>query len=362
MILILIFKLYSQSYIKGLIFYFSYYQYLIKCPELNTEVVRSDNDFYFLRDNLSKLYPKTVIPPLPHRSVFDNIKSEETNNIKMRDYQRFVNAVLENPLLRSSDIVEEFITKEQNEFNILKLKYKNLKQVVETKNFVTLSGELDATFYQKNFNLSTKYQKITEKKRGLLLKLNNSIKDVIYQMDLINTKWNNLMEIFQDLSLLYRSNDENLSIFSNFGEYCKSISNINTLEKNFLQIDVKEFFKYIRLEYDEVDKLFNDYKYAKINFEGCENNIISHKKNKSNNINNNEEVYKFELKQKELEKDNAKRLCCFLQNRTCEEYQRILELHKNRIKNIFSKICPNIIETYKKEYENLIKLINSFGN
>ena len=56
----------------------------------------------------------------------------------MRDYQRFVNAVLENPLLRSSDIVEEFITKEQNEFNILKLKYKNLKQVVETKNFVTL--------------------------------------------------------------------------------------------------------------------------------------------------------------------------------------------------------------------------------
>ena len=280
----------------------------------------------------------------------------------MRDYKRFINAILENPLLRSSDIVEEFITKEQNEFNILKLKYKNLKQIVETKNFVTLSGELDATFYQKNFTLSTKYQKIIEKKRALFVKLNNSIKDVIYQLDLINAKWNNLMEIFQDLSLLYRSNDENISIFSNFGEYCKTISNINTLEKYFLQKDVKEFFKYIRLEYDEVDKLFNDYKYAKINFEGCENNIISHKKNKSNNAKNNEEVYKFELQQKEREKDNAKRLCCFLQNRTCEEYQRVLDLHKKRIKNIFSKISPNLIETYKKEYENLIKLINSFGN
>ena len=86
---------------------------------------------------------------------------------------------------------------------------------------------------------------------------------------------NNLSEIFQDLSLLSRSNEENISIFSNFGEYCTTISNINTLEKNFLQKDVKEFFKYIRLEYDEVDKLFSDYKYAKINFEGCENNIIS---------------------------------------------------------------------------------------
>ena len=280
----------------------------------------------------------------------------------MRDYERFINAVLENPLLRSSEIVEEFITKEQNEFNILKLKYKNLKQVVETKNFVTLSGELDATFYQKNFTLSNKYQKIIEKKKALLIKLNNSIKDVVYQLELVNTKMNNLSEIFQDLSLLSRSNEENISIFSNFGEYCTTISNINTLEKNFLQKDVKEFFKYIRLEYDEVDKLFSDYKYAKINFEGCENNIISHKNNKQNNMYNNEDMYKFELEQKEKEKDNAKRLCCFLQNRTCEEYERILELHQNRVKKLFSKICPGIIETYKKEYENLIKLIISFGN
>ena len=290
------------------------------------------------------------------------MKSEETNSIKMRDYARFINAVLENPLLRSSEIVEEFITKEQNEFNILKLKYKNLKQVVETKNFVTLNGELDATFYQKNFTLSNKYQKIIEKKKALLIKLNNSIKDVVYQLELVNTKMNNLSEIFQDLSLLSRSNEENISIFSNFGEYCTTISNINTLEKNFLQKDVKEFFKYIRLEYDEVDKLFSDYKYAKINFEGCENNIISHKNNKQNNMYNNEDMYKFELEQKEKEKDNAKRLCCFLQNRTCEEYERILELHQNRVKKLFSKICPGIIETYKKEYENLIKLIISFGN
>jgi len=290
------------------------------------------------------------------------MKSEETNNIKMRDYEKFINAVLENPLLRSSEIVEEFITKEQNEFNILKLKYKNLKQVVETKNFVTLSGELDATFYQKNFTLSNKYQKIIEKKKALLIKLNNSIKDVVYQLELVNTKMNNLSEIFQDLSLLSRSNEENISIFSNFGEYCTTISNINTLEKNFLQKDVKEFFKYIRLEYDEVDKLFSDYKYAKINFEGCENNIISHKNNKLNNMYNNEDMYKFELEQKEKEKDNAKRLCCFLQNRTCEEYERILELHQNRVRKLFSKICPGIIETYKKEYENLIKLIISFGN
>ena len=277
----------------------------------------------------------------------------------MRDYKRFVNAILENPLLRSSEIVEEFITKEQNEFSILKLKYKNIKKLVEMKNFISLNGELDATFYQNNFKLSLKYQKLIEKKRKLLMDLNNSIKDVVNQLENINIKMNNLSELFQDLSLLYKNNEENIDFFSTFGDYCKSLSNIYNVEKSFLKMDVKEFFKYLRLELDEVDKLFSDYKYAKINFEGCENNIITLKKNK---MENNEEYYQFELKQKQSEKDNAKRVCCFLQNRACDEYQRILDLHKNRFKKVFGALCPNLNETYTKEYENMIKLINNFNN
>ena len=277
----------------------------------------------------------------------------------MRDYKRFVNAILENPLLRSSEIVEEFITKEQNEFSILKLKYKNIKKLVEMKNFISLNGELDATFYQNNFKLSLKYQKIIEKKRKLLVDLNNSIKDIVNQLEKINIKMNNLSELFQDLSLLYKNNEENIDFFSTFGDYCKSLSNIYNVEKSFLKMDVKEFFKYLRLELDEVDKLFSDYKYAKINFEGCENNIITLKKNK---LENNEEYYQFELKQKQSEKDNAKRICCFLQNRACDEYQRILDLQKNRFKKVFGSLCPDLNETYKKEYENMIKLINNFNN
>ena len=277
----------------------------------------------------------------------------------MRDYTRFINAVLENKLLRSSDIVEEFITKNENEFNILKLKYKNLKKIVEMKNFPSLTGELDATFYQNKYNLSIKLLKILQNKKNLYINLNNAIKDVINQMEIINIKMNNLSEIFQDLSMEYKNNEENIEFFSNFGDYCKSISNITNMEKTFLKKEVKEFFKYIRLEIEEVDKLFLASKYAKINFEGCENSIINLQKNK---LNNNEDLHQYELKLKQKEKNEAKKRCCFLQNRACDEYQRILELHKKRIKNLFSKLCPTLIETYQKEYENLYKLINSFTN
>ena len=71
----------------------------------------------------------------------------------MRDYNRFVNAALENPLLRSSNILEEFINKNQNDFHIIKLKYKNLPKNIVMKDFISLTGELDATFYQDKYNM-----------------------------------------------------------------------------------------------------------------------------------------------------------------------------------------------------------------
>lgn len=33
----------------------------MKCDEIKSEVKRKDYDFYFLRDNLLKLYPATIV-------------------------------------------------------------------------------------------------------------------------------------------------------------------------------------------------------------------------------------------------------------------------------------------------------------
>ena len=275
----------------------------------------------------------------------------------MRDYNRFINSILENPLLCSSEIVEEFITKSQNDFHSIKLKYKKLEKKVIMKDFLSLTGELDATFYQDKYNLSLNIPKIIEKKRNLYLNLNNALKEVINELEIIDTKMNNLSEAFHNLSIEYKNNFENNVLFENFGNFCKNLSNIYSQEKKFFQIDIKEFFKYLRLELEEVDKLFDECKYAKINFEGCESKLISFEKNK---IINNEEIYSIELKKRQIEKLNAKRICCFLQNRACDEYQRVKQTHEIRMNKIFKNENSNILEIFKKEYDNLLKLINKF--
>ena len=277
----------------------------------------------------------------------------------MRDYNRFVNAALENPLLRSSEILEEFISKNQNDFHVIKLKYKNLQKKIMMKDFISLTGELDATFYQEKYNLSINIPKIIEKKKNLFLNLNNALKEVISQFEILDTKMNALSQAFFDLSNEYKNNFENNNYFENLGNFCKNLSNIYSDEKKLFTIDFKEYFKYMRLEYDELDKLFNEYKYAKINFEGFENNLNTYEKNK---IINNEEIFKIELQKKKVEKDNAKRICCFLQNRACDEYKRMVETHENRIKRKFRDLKDTIIETYQKEYDNILQLINNLTN
>ena len=296
---------------------------------------------------------------MPKNSVFDNCYSEETNNIKMRDYNRFVNSVLENPLLRSSQIVEEFITKSQEDFQVLKLKYKKLEKKIMLKDFLSLTGELDATFYQDKYNLSLNIPKAIDKKRNLFINLNNALKEVIYAYETIDIKMNNLAETFLNISNEYKNNFEKIELFENFGNFCKNLSNIYLEEKTFFKIEVKEFFKYLRLELDEINELFNKSKYAKIIFEGYENKLNSYEKNK---FIINQEIYKCELQKRQLEAGDGKRIYCFLQNRACDEYQRLIEEQNARIKKAFGKAGSNIMEKFKIEYDKLLNLINNFIN
>ena len=54
----------------------------MKCKELKTEVIRTDDDFYFLRDNLLKIYPATVVRLFSF--LFQLIDSSFTSKISFR--------------------------------------------------------------------------------------------------------------------------------------------------------------------------------------------------------------------------------------------------------------------------------------
>ena len=273
----------------------------------------------------------------------------------MRDYNRFINSVLENPLLRSNELVEQFLTKGQEEFHNIKQKYKKISKLVSMNEFHSLTGDFDVTFYNDQLHSPLYILQNIEKKRNILKDINLNLKNIINCMENLNKYLDILSKLFFNLENEYQTNDYKFNSLDNLGRLFKNFSDFYFEKKIFLDIQIREFFKYINMELKEIKNLCNDSKYAKINLEKCENALINFQNN-----NKNIEVYKYEIQKKQVEKKMAKRTCNFLRNRTYEEFQRIIGIHYIRIKNYFLKIMPIISELLKKENSFSVQIINCF--
>lgn len=87
----------------------SYMTYTIK-TSLNSEVVtRRFKHFLWLHDRLTEKYPFVVIPSLPDKQLQGRFETQFVEN-RMRKLERFLNRVVQHPMLRSSAVLHHFIT------------------------------------------------------------------------------------------------------------------------------------------------------------------------------------------------------------------------------------------------------------
>ena len=268
----------------------------------------------------------------------------------MRDFNRFMNAILENQLLRSSELVEQFLTKTPEEFHVIKLKYKNVPKVVNMKDFPSLTGELDLTNYKDKFHSSEYILQNIEKKRNILKDINTNLKNATTCMENLNKYMTNLSVLFLDLKKEYENQDNKFASLDNIGRFCKNISSFYNEKKVFWETKIREFFKYINLELKEVKDLCNQSKYAKINLKKCENGIINYKSDKNNNLKATA-VFNYELQKKQIEKQDAQKTCNFLINKTFEELQKIIYLHNTRFKNYLLNEGKKLSDIISNEFK-----------
>ena len=268
----------------------------------------------------------------------------------MRDFNRFMNAVLENQLLRSSELVEQFLTKTPDEFHVIKLKYKNVPKVVKMNDFPSLTGELDLTNYKDKFHSSEYILQNIERKRNILKDINTNLKNATTCMENLNKYMTNLSHLFLDLKKEYENQHNKFESLDSIGKFCKDISNFCNEKKNFWETKIREFFKYINLELKEVKDLCNQSKYAKINLKKCESGLINYKSDKNNNLKTTA-IFNYELKKKQIEKQDAQKTCNFLINKTFEELQKITNFHNIRFRNYLMKEGKKMSDILSNEFK-----------
>lgn len=253
--------------------------------------------------------------------------------------QKFINAIIDNTILRSSDIFDFFITSPREDFLKNKEKYDKLEQPKSLKKLINYDGFINIALNEEVIKTAENISVDLYKKQSLLQSLNNGIKDVIYTIGLLSEKLNNLSNIFETLEKNYTVNTDSLDnisqSFAHLKELMKNWSNNYQQQLNFFKFDVRYFFKFMKNEFIEFRKFYDEYNSAK----------STYNEYKNENDTNQEKIM-------------IKSYCGYCANKLIELYQILNNNHYERLQNNFD-ISDTNKEIFYEGYTTFLQLLSN---
>ena len=376
----------SPEKIEGGFFSKSYVTYLITTNPLNLKVRRRYSDFEWFRQMLQNLYNYNMIPSTPKKSKIGIDKfGDPFLQKRMRTLEKFLNYTLKNPVLKSSQILYDFISIEKDaDFQKKKKEYEKIKPSTNINDFQMPNGSANVQLSSKKMILFENIKDNINLNETLLTKLNDNLKALKLQLDNLCTKVDEIVQNWDDLrqnSVKYFDGDEIAKTYEYMHNLFKNWSDCLKSHGNLIHIDIREHFKYTK----------NNFRSMKDLVTLVETNRNTYNKNERSLMNKKEELFKkgdtnkWELNSddknisgnlisdkpnaliKILPKDtnnviNMKKSYGFYLNRIIEEYERFREINSDLHKKIMIRTCIKLIEIYGDYQKAITDIMNFFNN
>ncbi len=335
----------TPEYIKGSLFSFSYYQYTLLIPQLNSECIRKLSDFEWLQKKLLILFPATFFPPFPESSIFDKNTLDNVYK-KVRDLNHYINSISQNILVRSSQFFQDFLTLPLSEFQRKKKFYDNLPSPISMENFTTMEGLIDVTIDDKKDNICSSIMNDIKNKNILYNNLDNALRNLIIEFDIMSTRINDVAISFEKLSNSYHftvKGDKINQILMKFSESFSNWGKNYLTQQIFFDEEIREVFKFMSKDLLNLNSLNDEFSCARINY--MESKKLYYSKD--------QEV------SKKAQKDFENNQICFgfILNRFYDEFSRVNIEHSNKIKNLQIYLQERKDSVFS-DYLGLSKLMN----
>ena len=303
---------------KDGLFSLSYNEFTIKNDLLNIDFKRKMNDFIWLKAKLTSFYPNIFIPPLPKFKVK---KDEKYIQKKIYYLQSFINYLINNDILLSSDIFQDFISLSMEDFQISKRSLDKINPPKGIEDVITTDGNINIVIKpeidKKAYDINDEIQK----KNELFNKLNVNLKEIVYLLFQLKQKFLQISGVFEELSQLYSKsdiikNDRTNLTFSKLKDVFSNCAEEYGKKMNYFEIYIRRFFKRIKSEISEFNYLYKNYDNARTTFIDVteRENVVY-----DDNFRNLQKYFGFTL------------------NIIYKEYQNLNKVHNIRIKDHFSK-------------------------
>ena len=260
----------------------SYISYLVTTTPLNLQVRRRYTDFEWLRSTLLKYYYMNIIPSLKYKNKYFRDEFAESFTIKRsRKLEKFLNYLLMDPIIKNSQLLYDFISIEKDEdFNEKKKVYDKLitpKNITENQ---SMSGKAKIEInYEKELFYDNVKDKLSSKD-ALFTQLNQNIKILKTKIEDICLHIDLLSKNFDDLS---KSNTEEfdgkevIQVYSYFSNTLKNWSNALKSHDDIIFTDIREYFKYVKNNYEPINNMVNIVDSNRDTFRKAEKKLIDEK-------------------------------------------------------------------------------------
>ena len=230
----------------------------IECPELESSVTRTLEDIEWLKTQLNEKYPLVYIPPLPDK------KSLKDEQIIKRYLEKFFDVITRRKILRTSKIVEDFLTSDDKIFETYKkiLNDNVFKLSRNMDNFKSTKDTIKFDFKKEQISLPEKYIKKMEPTKALYNNLDSIISQISSDFNNLNKHMKELGDICAKLNKSAKDtnqSDSTKKVFDKLKGIFNNISSSYLKQADFFEKDFKELFHFINLEINEMNNINNQY-------------------------------------------------------------------------------------------------------
>ena len=360
----------------GTFFSKAYQTYVITIPTLNLKVVRRYSDFEWFRSILINLFPGRVIPPIPKKNKIGGDRfNEEFLEKRTRTLEKFLNLLLEDPSIKTSQIFYDFVSIEElNIFSDKKKYYNSIKLPQSLKEYKSLNGKLDVKLDENRESIYQKIKNETDISQELLSKLNKQIKSLNNEINTVIIRLNEIAKSCEELflnSVKYNESNEIKISYYELNEMFKHWANALKKQNTVTNIDIREYFKYSKNTLKSMKELISTVEIYKQNYYKSRRNLITKKEelfkkgditkwdltpsNKNININDKNIVFGNMLYNETNIVNNLKNIYGYYLNSVNSEFIRLQEIFSFSHKQ-------NLIDNAKKEITTISELFKNISD
>jgi hypothetical protein len=191
----------------------AYVTYLVLTEPLGFRVRRRYSDFEWIIQTLHAIYPGIAVPAIPRKNYGDRFNDVFILK-RMRNLEKFLEAMILNPVIKNSPILFDFLSIEkEDDWNNRKKDFAKLRAPTKISEMKTLEGKVHIKISKDDEGKMEVAKSYLNQNETLLKKLSLSYKNLFQEFTQVSLRMKEIADVYSQLFEVSERTDDVIFLF-----------------------------------------------------------------------------------------------------------------------------------------------------